>query len=229
MLFTPEAQRREVILAAVGRLQFDVVRFRLEQEYDVETELAVLPFETARVVTGSPAAIDALPRGNTRRTVDRDKRVVALFPANGPSGTGENATIASSSTRSVVTLERAVSIDFLSIQTNRMRRREREMVDRNTIPEFLSASEAADLLNVSEKTVLQMVEDGRLESLGYNTVRIRRQSLDQIVAGYREADCRAILAEIWRLRASTDTARGYTVYISPALSERIRKVLQNDA
>jgi peptide chain release factor 3 len=48
----PSAARREPILAAVGELQFDVVRFRLEREYDSPTEISWLPYKLARWVQG---------------------------------------------------------------------------------------------------------------------------------------------------------------------------------
>ncbi|HYN90231.1 MAG TPA: peptide chain release factor 3 [Ardenticatenaceae bacterium] len=79
VLYEPDAFRREPILAAVGRLQFDVVQFRLKSEYDVETTLEVLPYSTARIVEADPATIEKLPWGATLRTVDRDGRTMALF------------------------------------------------------------------------------------------------------------------------------------------------------
>jgi peptide chain release factor 3 len=42
------AARREPILAAVGELQFDVVRFRLESEYNSPTQIEWLPYKVAR-------------------------------------------------------------------------------------------------------------------------------------------------------------------------------------
>jgi peptide chain release factor 3 len=44
----PRAARREPMLAAVGELQFDVVRFRLEREYETPTDIQWLPFKVAR-------------------------------------------------------------------------------------------------------------------------------------------------------------------------------------
>jgi peptide chain release factor 3 len=46
----PRASRREPMLAAVGELQFDVVRFRLESEYDTPTDIDWLPYKLARWV-----------------------------------------------------------------------------------------------------------------------------------------------------------------------------------
>lgn len=79
VLYEPEALRREPILAAVGRLQFDVVQFRLRAEYDVETTLEVLPYSAARIVEAAPETMETLPWGATLRTEDRDGRTVALF------------------------------------------------------------------------------------------------------------------------------------------------------
>jgi peptide chain release factor 3 len=49
----PHSARREPILAAVGALQFDVVRFRLESEYNAQTDIEWLPYKLARWVTVS--------------------------------------------------------------------------------------------------------------------------------------------------------------------------------
>jgi peptide chain release factor 3 len=48
----PSAVRREPVLAAVGELQFDVVRFRLESEYNSPTEIQWLPYKVARWFAG---------------------------------------------------------------------------------------------------------------------------------------------------------------------------------
>lgn len=56
----PRAARREPMLAAVGELQFDVVRFRLESEYDTRTDIHWLPFKMARWVDGDPETLQAL-------------------------------------------------------------------------------------------------------------------------------------------------------------------------
>lgn len=51
VLFHQDEAKRDPILAAVGQLQFDVVRFRLESEYNVETLLEPLPWTMARWVS----------------------------------------------------------------------------------------------------------------------------------------------------------------------------------
>lgn len=80
-LFYPvSSARREPILAAVGALQFDVVRYRLEAEYNVQTILEPLGYSAARWVTGDPIAIGAVGDGRGRmRAEDRDGRSVVLF------------------------------------------------------------------------------------------------------------------------------------------------------
>ncbi len=72
--------RTEPILAAVGALQFEVVKYRLEFEYNVKTVLTALPYGVARRVNGDSQAIAAaqLP-SNAKLVEDWDGRPVALF------------------------------------------------------------------------------------------------------------------------------------------------------
>ncbi len=71
---------REPILAAVGALQFDVVRYRLEAEYNVETVMEPLTYSLARWVDGDEAEIANVAAGRGRlRAEDRDGRTVMLF------------------------------------------------------------------------------------------------------------------------------------------------------
>jgi peptide chain release factor 3 len=71
---------REPIVAAVGRLQFDVVQFRLETEYDVKTKLEMLAFTHVRWLDGDPAQVKEVrwPTG-TALAEDVDGRPVGLF------------------------------------------------------------------------------------------------------------------------------------------------------
>ncbi len=48
VFYESKATRREMILAAVGELQFDVVRFRLESEYNAPTSISWRPYKLAR-------------------------------------------------------------------------------------------------------------------------------------------------------------------------------------
>lgn len=80
LLYPLDAGSREPILAAVGALQFDVVRYRLENEYGVETILEPLGYELVRWITGDAEEIREM--GNRRgrsRAEDRDGNVVMLF------------------------------------------------------------------------------------------------------------------------------------------------------
>jgi peptide chain release factor 3 len=72
--------RIEPILAAVGALQFEVVKFRLESEYNVKTQMTTLPFTLARNVAGDAEAIAGaqLP-SNARLVEDWDGAPLALF------------------------------------------------------------------------------------------------------------------------------------------------------
>ncbi|MFQ5409026.1 MAG: peptide chain release factor 3 [Anaerolineales bacterium] len=80
VLHETDALQRHPVLAVVGQLQFDVVRARLENEYGVETVLEPLPYTLARIVSGEPDAIGALPWGyGLLRTRDSQARDIALF------------------------------------------------------------------------------------------------------------------------------------------------------
>lgn len=80
LLYPLEAGSREPILAAVGALQFDVVRYRLENEYGVETILEPLGYDLVRWVTGDPEEIREMGgRRGRSRAEDRDGNVVMLF------------------------------------------------------------------------------------------------------------------------------------------------------
>ncbi len=80
-LFYPVSSgRREPILAAVGGLQFDVVRFRLEAEYNVMTILEPLTFSAVRWVEGESNEITEVANSRGRlRAEDRYNRPVLLF------------------------------------------------------------------------------------------------------------------------------------------------------
>lgn len=57
MFHDARATRREMILAAVGELQFDVVRFRLENEYNTPTNISMRSYKLARWITGTAEQI----------------------------------------------------------------------------------------------------------------------------------------------------------------------------
>lgn len=75
-----EGLRSEPILAVVGELQFDVLRSRLEHEYDVETTIQELPYKLARWVDRDPSAVAAMTLpSRSRIAVDSSGRAVVLF------------------------------------------------------------------------------------------------------------------------------------------------------
>jgi peptide chain release factor 3 len=78
-VFTDREAVRELILAAVGELQFDVVKFRLESEYGVRAEIAPLPFRAGAWVAASAgvAAGHGLAR-NLKVAFDHLGRAVVL-------------------------------------------------------------------------------------------------------------------------------------------------------
>jgi peptide chain release factor 3 len=80
VLYETDAARRDPILAVVGILQFDVVRARLEAEYNVVTRLEPLNYQEARLVEGPPDKIEELPWDyGLVRTKDKQGRLIALF------------------------------------------------------------------------------------------------------------------------------------------------------
>lgn len=76
----PGASQSELILAAVGELQFDVIRFRLEAEYNAKTVLDWLPFNHVRWL---PADYDESQKlkisYSSRKVRDRHGRWAVLF------------------------------------------------------------------------------------------------------------------------------------------------------
>jgi len=72
--------RSEPIFAAVGELQFEVAKYRLAAEYNVETQLTRLPYTTALLVEGDPAALAAATWPSSAKLVeDAAGTLVALF------------------------------------------------------------------------------------------------------------------------------------------------------
>jgi peptide chain release factor 3 len=83
VFFTPEPARTEPILGAVGELQFEVTKYRLEAEYGVRTEWTRLPFTFARRVFGSREAIEQAQLPSAARLVyDALDSAVMLFESD---------------------------------------------------------------------------------------------------------------------------------------------------
>lgn len=84
ILHEPAAMSREPVLAAVGQLQFDVVQYRLESEYNAKTVFSRLPYQFARWVTGTPEDLAAMRTPtSTRELRDQDGTTVLLFDSPG--------------------------------------------------------------------------------------------------------------------------------------------------
>lgn len=80
IMYSTDEFKRDPILAAVGQLQFEVVQFRLQNEYGVETTLEPLPYNLARWVAGGWQALEKAGRiFNTITVKDNWGRPVLLF------------------------------------------------------------------------------------------------------------------------------------------------------
>jgi len=80
ILYDTDESKRDPILAAVGQLQLEVVQYRLENEYGVQTRLEPLGFSVARWVVGGWPALEAVGRIFNCKTVrDAWNRPVLLF------------------------------------------------------------------------------------------------------------------------------------------------------
>ena len=80
IMFSADESKRDPILAAVGQLQFEVVQFRLQNEYNVETRLEPLSYSVARWVEGGWEALEEVGRlFNTVTVKDSWGRPVLLF------------------------------------------------------------------------------------------------------------------------------------------------------
>ena len=80
IMYSLDEAKRDPILASVGQLQLEVVQFRLQNEYGVETILAVLPYSIARWVDGGWEALEKVGRiFNTTTVKDIEERPVLLF------------------------------------------------------------------------------------------------------------------------------------------------------
>ncbi len=77
------SMRTEPVLAAVGELQFEVVKYRLESEYNVKTIFTSLPLSVALRVEGDPEAVRSAQLPSSARLLeDWDGAPVALFESD---------------------------------------------------------------------------------------------------------------------------------------------------
>jgi peptide chain release factor 3 len=80
IMYSVDEAKRDPILGAVGQLQFEVVQFRLQSEYGVESMLEALPYSVARWVEDGWEALDDVGRlFNTFVVKDNWDRPVLLF------------------------------------------------------------------------------------------------------------------------------------------------------
>jgi peptide chain release factor 3 len=80
VMYSADESKRDPILAAVGQLQLEVVQFRLQNEYGVETTVEWLPYTVARWVEGGWDALNEVGRiFNTLTVKDSWNRPVLLF------------------------------------------------------------------------------------------------------------------------------------------------------
>ncbi len=78
-LFTEPGREKDPICGVVGRLQFDVLMFRLEHEYGAKVSFDALPYQHARWVEGSRGPEELAARRIPMAVLDQDGRPVALF------------------------------------------------------------------------------------------------------------------------------------------------------
>jgi len=77
--YRPELGRQDPWLGAVGTLQFEVLKVRMQHEYRVQVELERLPYGTARWISGDEEALRWLRRRKSYELVeDRIGRPVVL-------------------------------------------------------------------------------------------------------------------------------------------------------
>ncbi|MGF1575403.1 MAG: peptide chain release factor 3 [Cyanophyceae cyanobacterium] len=80
IMYSADDSKRDPIVAAVGQLQFEVVQYRLENEYNVETRLDMLPYTLARWVENSWADLDEISSlFNAMIAKDSQGRPIILF------------------------------------------------------------------------------------------------------------------------------------------------------
>jgi peptide chain release factor 3 len=82
VFFDRERLERDPILGAVGRLQFDVIQYRLKNEYGVDVRFDALPFQHARWVEGDFDPADFAGLAGTQCLLDIEQRPLILFKSD---------------------------------------------------------------------------------------------------------------------------------------------------
>lgn len=80
LLYEPQLGKQDPIIGAVGELQFDVLLFRLNDEYNLDVKLEKLPFTLARwpVTAEMKSPLETI-KGGAKVVVDEDERPVVLI------------------------------------------------------------------------------------------------------------------------------------------------------
>jgi peptide chain release factor 3 len=80
MLYDPLVGKQDPIVGVVGELQFDVLLFRLNEEYQLDARLDRLPFTVARWPFGPDGQpVKSAIKGGSRLYMDEDERPVVLL------------------------------------------------------------------------------------------------------------------------------------------------------
>jgi peptide chain release factor 3 len=82
VFWDPKDQRREPILGAVGRLQFEVVQYRLLAEYGVKTALEAMPYEVIRWLAADEAVLKDVYWGMNARPMEDSRGNKVVFATN---------------------------------------------------------------------------------------------------------------------------------------------------
>jgi len=78
-LFSEPGREKDPICGVVGRLQFEVLTFRVENEYGAKITFDILPYTRARWVEGVERADQLLAQRIPLAVQDQDGHLVALF------------------------------------------------------------------------------------------------------------------------------------------------------
>ncbi len=78
-LFTEPGREKDPICGVVGKLQFEVLTYRVQHEYGAKISFDILPFKYARWLEGPETPEEALAQRIPIAVHDRDKKIVGLF------------------------------------------------------------------------------------------------------------------------------------------------------
>jgi peptide chain release factor 3 len=78
-VFVEKGREKDPILGVVGRLQFEVLTYRLQHEYGAKAEIELLPYQHARWVDGPSTPEELTQKRIAMAVLDLDGRPVALL------------------------------------------------------------------------------------------------------------------------------------------------------